>query len=155
MNPVSCTQEAAVLRAVCAGEMPQTLASHAAGCAVCREIVETSHWMQSLARGTAQSVALPDAKLVWWQARLADRQAKAERTKGWLEWLEIAPGAIVPLGLAGWVAWHWYSIQAEAMKLLLSLAPQFVVTAYSFAMLAPVSLLFAAMFLMYPLLVKD
>jgi hypothetical protein len=69
--------------------------------------------------------------------------------------LETASGAVVLMGLAGWVAWHWFAIQAEAMKMLFDLAPQFALAAYSLAVLAPAVLLLAAMSLAYPLFVRD
>jgi hypothetical protein len=150
-----CGQEEAVSAAVTRGGLPQHLAAHAADCPRCREIVGTARWMQSLAHADGTIPELPDPKLIWWSAQLSGQQARVEKNRRLLGWLEIASGAAVPLGLAGWIAWRWFTIQAEAMKLLIGMTPQFGLAAYSLATLAPALLLLAAMFLAYPLLVRD
>lgn len=155
MSRTNCPEEASVLRAARVGGLPEALASHVAGCAGCREAVETLRWMQSLARGDTEQSALPDAKVIWWRAQLSDQRAKAGRTPRLLEWLELATGLVVPLCIAGWIAWHWFSIQGEAMKLLLGVAPGFALAASVCATLAPALLLLAATFLAYPLLLRD
>jgi hypothetical protein len=154
MSRTSCPQEEAILKAARAGELPEDFASHALRCAVCREIVQTARWMQSLAQGAVAGAALHDARLVWWNAQLADRRAKAEKTRTVLEWLEVFPGAIVPVVLAGWVAWNWFAIQGQATRLIGEWLPQFW-AAFALASLAPALLCLAAIFLAYPLLVGE
>jgi hypothetical protein len=134
--------------------MPRHVATHLPDCACCREIVAAAHWMQALAR-PSEAVELPDPKLVLWRAQISARHAAAEKTRSMLGWLETASGAVVLMGLAGWVAWHWFAIQAEGMKLLIGMTPRFALLAYSLATLAPALLLLAAMVLAYPLLVRD
>ena len=155
MSRSMCPQEAAVLRAARTGEWPEALAAHAAQCRHCREIADTARWMQALAQSSEKNPALPDAKLVWWRAQLAEQRAKAERTRNALGWLEIASGTVVPLGLAGWVAWHWYEIQARATLLLTGELSQFPAAAYAVASLAPALLFLAAISLVYPLFIRE
>ena len=155
MSGMSCPQEAAVWKAVRAGEWPEALATHAAGCAPCRGIVQAAQWMQSLAQTPEKNLAVPDANLIWWRAQLADRRAKTEKTQGVEEWLAFVSGAIVPLGLAAWVAWNWYGIQSAAGGLLMGLAPQFSLAAVPLAALAPALLFLGAISLAYPLLVRE
>ena len=155
MSGMTCPQEAAVLKAVRAGEWPEALVTHAAGCALCRGIVQTAQWMQALAQTPEKILAVPDANLVWWRAQLADRRAKTEKTQSVEEWLAFVSGAIVPLGLAAWVAWNWYGIQAAAGGLLMGLAPQFSLAAVSLAALAPALLFLGAISLAYSLLVRE
>ncbi len=155
MSGMTCPQEAAVLRAVRTGEWPEALAIHAAGCAPCRGIVQAAQWMQSLVQSSEKNLVLPDAKLVWWRAQLADRRAKAEGTQSVVEWLAFVSGAIAPLGLAGWVAWNWFGIQWQAARLLAGWSPQWAAAAYWFTSLAPALLFLAALSLAYPLLVRE
>lgn len=155
MSRTICPQEAAVTKAARTGEWTDSLRTHAAECAICREVVQTAHWMQALAQSPAKNHTMSDADLLWRRARLAERQAQAEKSQRGLEWLEILSGAIVPLGLAGWVAWNWYAIQGEATKMLIGLVPQLSLAAYSFSTLAPALLILAALSLAYPLLVRD
>jgi hypothetical protein len=152
MSRKGCVRETAVLRAAHAGELPETLAAHAAGCLSCREAIETLRWMQSLARDAAERGALPDAKVIWWKAQLSERQAKVEKIHNLATWLACGPGAVIGLAL---VASHWYSIQTQAMKLLFALAPQLTLIPYRLVALTPLLLFFAVMCLVYPLLAND
>lgn len=155
MNRTSCPQEEAVRKAAGAGKLPESVANHAFTCAVCRDVVQTSRWMQSLAQSDVQGSTLPDAKLVWWNAQLADRRSATEKKRRLLEGLEIITGAGAPILLAGWVAWNWYGIEALATQLLASQLPQFVEAEYALASLAPALLLLGALFLAYPLLIRE
>jgi hypothetical protein len=155
MNQANCPHEAAVSKAARTNEWQESLTTHLAECAHCREIVQASRWMQALAQTTAKTATLPDAQLLWTRAQLADRTAQAVRTRRLWEWVEVLSGATVPLGLAAWVAWNWYVIQGEATKLLVGLAPQLSLAAYSFSSLAPALLILAAISLAYPLLVRE
>jgi len=155
MSRASCTQEAAVTKAARTNAWSESLATHAAGCAVCREVLETARWMQALARDRGEDSQPPDASLVWWRMQLADRRAKAEKTRTVLEWAEIVSGAIVPLGLAGWATWNWFAIQGAAASLMIDLAPQFPLAVLSLSALVPALLVLGAISLVYPLVARE
>jgi hypothetical protein len=155
MNRGSCVHEAAVTKAASSGLWPESLRAHAEECAHCRGIVHAARWMQSLAQGGEKDADSADAKLLWWRAQLAERRARAEKTRGLLGWLEIVSGAAVPVMLAGWVVWHWYAIQAVAARSLIGLWPEFALAAVSFSALAPALLFLAAISLAYPLFGRE
>ena len=111
MKSVNCPQEAAITRAVRAGNIDESLPSHAATCAICREVFQAASWMQGLARTSESNPTLPDAGRVWWKAQLAEKQLKAEKAQDFSEWVEIISATVVSLGLAGWLAWNWFAIQ--------------------------------------------
>lgn len=125
MKPEICPQEMAVTRAARAGHGEESLQAHAAGCAICREIVPATRWMQALARQVEKEAALPDASLLWWKARLAQKQGEVERAQRPLEWAEVALPAIIAVGVAGWLAWNWPSVPGWLARLLVGLIPQF------------------------------
>jgi hypothetical protein len=157
-----CSQEEVVARAIRAGEWPTELAAHAARCTVCRDVAQTSQWMRSLASSIdARSVnsqaarALPDPELAWQRARLAEERTKSERVFTVLEWVQAGSAAAAPIGLAGWVAWNWYAIEAMAGQFLLDAWPQLSSATYALASLAPAALTLAALALGYPLLAGD
>jgi hypothetical protein len=155
MSWAKCGHEDAVSKAQRRGELPERLATHVAECAVCREIVEAARWMRSVAHDTARIDNVPAAELVWSRARYAERMEQAARKRRTLEWAEICSGAAVPVGLAGWVAWNWYGVEAQAAQLLEGQLPQFPLAIYAIANVAPALLFLAAISLAYPLLVRD
>ena len=157
-----CSQEEVVAKAVRAGEWPAELAVHAAECAVCRDVAQATQWMRSLASSldaplvNSQPVrALPDPELAWQRARLAEARAKAEKVFTVIEWVQAGSAAAAPIGLAGWVAWNWYAIEAMAGQFLLDAWPQLSSATYALASLVPAALTLAALALGYPLLAGD
>ena len=150
----SCPQEAEVSRAVGTREWQESVGTHVAECTYCWEIVQTSHWMQALVEGPTKNRDLGDAEQLWRKAQLAERQAKANKNQGFLEWLEVLSGTVVPLSLAGWVAWNWYEIQGQVTALLIGSWPQLWATAYSLSSLAPAVLVLAAISSVYPLFTR-
>jgi hypothetical protein len=156
MKQMNCAQEASVTKAVRTGNWDESLTTHSAKCPVCQEIIQTASWMQALARSPETISTLPDASLLWWKARLAEKQAKAEKAQAISEWVEIASGAAISIGLAAWVAWNWLAIQAQMARVLGAM--QLWVTAYSTTLLfLPVTavLCLALAVLTYPILVDD
>jgi hypothetical protein len=156
VKQINCAQEAAVTKAVRTGNWEESLTAHAATCAACREIIHTASWMQGLARNSEAISTLPDASLLWWKARLSEKQAKVEKAQELSEWVEIASGAAISIGLAAWVAWNWFAIQALMTRFMGAM--QLWVTAYSTSLLfLPVTavLCLALAILTYPILVDD
>ncbi len=156
MKQLNCAQEAAVTKAVRTGNWEESLTAHAATCAVCREIIQTANWMQTLARSSETISPLPDASLLWWKARLSEKQEKAERAQDVSEWVEIGFVTAISIGLAAWVAWNWFAVQASMTRLMVTM--QLWVTAYSTTLLfLPVAavLCLALAVLTYPIVVDD
>jgi hypothetical protein len=156
MKQMNCAQEAAVTKAVRTGNWEESLTAHAATCAVCRDIIEAASWMQALARSPEAISTLPEASLLWWKARLSEKQEKAERVQDVSEWVEIASVTAISIGLAAWVAWNWLAVQTSMTKLMVTM--QLWVTASSMSLLfLPVSVVLCLAFavLTYPILVDD
>lgn len=106
----NCPQEEAVSEAARSGHWEESVSRHAAECPYCREIVQTSSWMQAMAQGGAGDAALPDASLLWWRAQLSERRAKLERAQKAIEWLQIASNVLACVGLVGWTVWNWRAV---------------------------------------------
>ena len=156
MKELNCPQEAAVTKAVLTGDMQTSLKTHAATCTICREIIQASSWMQALARSSESNHTLPDASMLWWRARLSEKQAKSEKAQDILEWVEITSAVAILFGLAAWVSWNWYGIQ-ELMTWILA-GTQLWLTAYSKPILfLPIIavLCVGALVIAYPTLVDE
>lgn len=118
MSQASCPQEAEAHKAVRTGTWEAGLSAHVAGCAVCREIVQVSRWMQTLAESPGETHALPDAGLLWWRAQLSEKQAEGERARKILDWAEFIFATLLVAGLVGWIGWNWIAIQTLLTSLL-------------------------------------
>jgi hypothetical protein len=118
MARLDCPEEVAVSKAVRNGGLDTLLEAHVAGCEVCRGIVAASVYMQGVAKVSSSDAALPDAGLLYWRARLSEDAARAEKASHVLDWVSIAPVAVV-IGVAGWIVWHWFVILG-AIELLVS-----------------------------------
>jgi hypothetical protein len=153
---INCPQEAVLTKAVRTGNLETSLTIHAATCTVCREIIQASSWMQALARGSESNPILPDAGLLWWRARLSEKQAKAEKAQDVLDCVEITSAAAISVVLGGWVAWNWYAIQR--LIAWISAGANSWATAYSMPFFfSPIIavLCLAALVLAYPILVDE
>lgn len=162
MRRESCGQEGEVLRAVHTGMWEEALSAHATACAVCREIVEVSRWMKTLAESPEGTDPLPDAGLVWCRAQLSEKQAEAERAQNILDWAGFIFAVLVSAALAGWVGWNWDAIQgtltsllADAWQGLWAAWPSVFGTMPALSLSGVVILFLAAIVLAYPLLVRD
>jgi hypothetical protein len=117
MSRTSCSEEAAIARAVRTGEWNEALQSHLRACATCRGVQEAARWMQALAAAPQPSVQarndLPDPQILWLRAQLSERQAAAERAQKALQWVEIACITAACAGLSIWLAWSWNGIGGE------------------------------------------
>lgn len=125
MKQAICPEEAAVLRAIRAGQWPEALQAHGAVCTACQETAQLSHWMRGLALGPQENLALPEAGLLWCKALLAQKQAEVERAQKPLEVIEAVSASVIALTSAGWLAWNWPGIQGWWNGLLAGLAPQY------------------------------
>jgi hypothetical protein len=119
----TCPQEEAISAAVRTGEWTESLQVHAAECTVCGDILSASQWIRAFSGNATANASenalanaslaaddgalhdsLPDPSVVWWRARMADKQREAEHAHKALAWFEIAAAAAICLGLAGWLA---------------------------------------------------
>ena len=166
MKTLVCPQEGAVWRAARATRWDEALTTHVKECSVCREIVQTTRWMQALPQPAERTPALPDASLLWRRSRLLQKQAEAQRTLRTLDLVEVLPGAIFALAFAGWLAWNWSSAGGLLTWVLVRMLPQVwrftwtVATAAPFFssgtfLLAAVALSLGAIFAASPLLAKE
>jgi len=109
MTRLDCPEEAAVTKAIRSGGLDDLLTAHAAECEICRGIVAASAYVQGVGEVSSNDAALPDPGLLYWRARLSEDVARVEKASGVLDWVSIAPVAVV-IGVGGWVVWHWFVI---------------------------------------------
>ena len=96
----TCTREHAVAAAARMGGLPEELAAHAAGCAVCAEALLVASFLS----GEEERVEVPAAGLVYWRAELKARREQAERAMRPMRAMEMAAmvllsGMVVGLGM--------------------------------------------------------
>ena len=77
MKPTSCSHEQAIVTAVQTATWTDALRSHLSSCAGCQETVQIAGVMHSLAASENNSRPLPDAKVIWLKAQLAQRRSSA------------------------------------------------------------------------------
>ena len=129
MKQAICPPEGAVLRAARTDQWEGSLKTHVANCPVCREIVQTSRWMQALAQRSEKDMLLPDAGLLWWKAHLSQIHAHAEQAQKPLVVVEVISEAAIALAaialaLAGWLTWSWSEVPGVMTGLLTGLLSQ-------------------------------
>jgi hypothetical protein len=140
----------------------EALRAHARECAVCGEIVQVSQWMQTLAEAPDGTEVLPDPGLLWWRARLSEKQMKMERAGKILGWLEFVFATLLFTALAGWMYWHWNVIQTRLATFLAGGENQLwgsvLTVAGATPILSPFGVVILSMLaigLVYPLLARD
>ena len=77
MNNTPCPRDESVLAAAQSENWTDELRTHLTHCASCQQVVQIAGWMQSLAVVEHDLPDLPDAKLIWLKAQLAQRRASA------------------------------------------------------------------------------
>jgi hypothetical protein len=161
MSQRNCAHEEAVSEAVRSGNWEGSTARHAAECQICREIVQTSRWMQAMAGSVEGGSALPDASLLWWRAQLSERQARLERTQNAVEWSQIVSSVFVSAGLLVWAVWNWRAVVGALAWLSSDVWSRVWLAGYLLAVSAPntfwpiaVVVSLAMVVLAYPLLEK-
>lgn len=161
MRRENCSKLEAVTQAIRTQVWPESVAAHAEECEICQDVAQTARWLQALASGSranesaAGTSPLPDPGLVWWKAQLTETDSQNKRAQILLEGVQIGSTVIIPIGLAGWVAWNWYSIELMAERFLVETWPQISFATYTLASLVPAFLTLAALALSYPLLVRE
>jgi hypothetical protein len=77
MKPTLCSHEQSIIAAVQTESWTDALRMHLGSCASCQETFQIAGYMHSLAAVEDDSRPLPDAKVIWLKAQLAQRRASA------------------------------------------------------------------------------
>jgi hypothetical protein len=104
----SCEHEAAVRDMARSNADAPALRGHAETCAVCRETLAVTTWMQQLATSAIDRPPLPDPMHIWLKAEML-RRWDAQR-KAAVAPLEVGDRIQIGMGLAGaaaLLAWLW------------------------------------------------
>jgi len=78
MRKTPCPNEGKVMQSARTGCWDEHARTHLAQCDDCRETAETIMLLHTIAAEDAKA-PVPDAQMVWWNARLDDRQRIAEK----------------------------------------------------------------------------
>lgn len=76
----SCEYEEQVVAALGAGQVPEQLAAHMEGCAVCRDVKLVFGFLESASAVQPEDTPVATAGLIWWRARLYEKRALAARS---------------------------------------------------------------------------
>jgi len=161
IRQTNCSKQEEVTKAIRSQQWPEPIAAHVAECEICRDVTQAARWMQALAGSSDPDTvgptmhSLPDPGLVWWKAQLSETHSRTGKGRLFMETLQIGSMVIAPIGLAGWVAWNWYDIQAVAERFLLDTWPQISIATYALASLAPAVLALAALAIGYPFFIRE
>lgn len=111
MRMMQCDRERAVVDAVVSGRWEsawgEEIRRHAAGCAICSEVVLLAQALQREDEAAQAEVRLPSAGLVWWKAQLAARRAAEARAVQPIALMERAAQALGGLAAFGLAVWQW------------------------------------------------
>jgi hypothetical protein len=107
MKPAICVHEQSVLEAVNSDRWSEFLRRHLEDCALCQEAIQVSSLLRTFAGTADQEHRLPDSRLIWLKAQLAQRQTAAAEVLRPLELFHrIAYGVIGLLAAAlFWMKW--------------------------------------------------
>lgn len=97
-----CSRESDTARAASAGEWPEGLRTHAAGCPICRDVALVAATLDRARRYLPAGPPVANAGRIWWMARIRARRADAERALRPISVMElVAIAAAVPFVAAG------------------------------------------------------
>ena len=100
MKHTSCLHEESIAVAVQTGSWTDALRTHLSDCVSCQETVQIAGWMHSLAAAEDNSHPLPDARVIWLKANLAQKRASTAE-------------ALRPVETFQWVAWGVAALAAR------------------------------------------
>jgi hypothetical protein len=97
---MSCPHEERAARLAATSPDDSWLVDHARDCEECAGLIEVSRWMQEMegADDAVNAARLPSAGQIWWKARVAAREAAAEKA---LRPLRLVESATVAAALVG------------------------------------------------------
>jgi hypothetical protein len=91
MSALECPREQDVINAIVTGRWPDagddSLRTHAAACAVCKELVEVTSVMRIDRDGLHEEMTLPSAGQVWWRAAIRARVEASQRVAQPMSWI--------------------------------------------------------------------
>jgi hypothetical protein len=160
MKPTVCIYEQSVLEAASSGQWAEPLRRHFAGCALCQESLQVSSWMRDFAETTHEARQLPDPRLIWLKARLAQRHAAAAQVLRPLEIFHYVTCGVVGLVLLASLVMKWQHIEAWLTHLNSSWAAVFDASGLA-SQLVPLAastlglLSIAALFAIYAVFAKE
>jgi hypothetical protein len=95
-----------------AGPWGEEIRKHAAGCAVCSEVVFVATAMRREDELVQAELRLPSAGLVWWKAQRAARRDAEQRATQPIAWAERMAQFMGVLAVLGLIFWQWPRIAA-------------------------------------------
>jgi hypothetical protein len=111
MKTPQCDREQQVLDALRSGRWTgpwgEEIRRHAAGCAVCSEVVLVAEALRQEEELIQAEARLPTAGLVWWKAQRAARRAAEERAAQPIALVERMARVFAVLAVLGLGMWRW------------------------------------------------
>ena len=99
-----CSRESDTARAASAGEWPDGVRAHAAGCPICRDVALVAGALRRDPRHLPADLPPAAAGRIWWMARIRARRAAAQRALRPITVMELAAMAAMALVAAGALA---------------------------------------------------
>ena len=118
MKIKTCKFEGAVSKAIVSGNWENSLQTHVSKCPICYEVVQIARWMQKLSHPSEDPQGLPDAKLIWWRAKLIEKQSADDHSLRPIEIAVLSAIAVSTLLLGTWITWTWPQIQPLLLNAL-------------------------------------
>lgn len=108
----NCNQEEAVQMALRRGTWDEPLRAHVADCPECADLVLVAQYLESEARSARHEAEknLPSPGLIWWKAEILAKRVASERATRPIAVFEKIAYAVGALGLFGFAAWNWSTI---------------------------------------------
>lgn len=141
MSSLLCFQEQQILEAVRSGQWPEALRTHLAGCAICQESAEIAACMRGLAELEEDDCPLPDPRLIWMKAQIADRRARAAQVLKPLETFQRVAWTVLTLAASLSLVVKWPLIEKAVSQINSSSKAVFVAAGFPF--LFPVLIILA------------
>lgn len=117
-----------VVQAVTGAAVDEAVSAHLRDCEECRETVDISRHMRSMAAVGPSPQTLPAAGLVWWRFQLRQRHLQARRATRSIVWMQILSLAGVAVTASvlivtneKWLAPVWNSISAALQEVAMPL----------------------------------
>lgn len=111
MKYEECPHEHLVHQAVQSGQWAESVTCHVDACASCREVVQITQWIRTMAGASEVPASLPDPSLLWLKAQFLEQQAAREQAFQPLMLVGTVTLALATAIPAGALAWYWSEIQ--------------------------------------------
>jgi len=111
MKPTSCSHEQTIVAAVQTETWTDALRMHLSSCVSCQETVQIAGWMHSLAAVEDSVRPLPDARVIWLKAHLAQRRASAAEALKPVETFQRVAWGVAALALLFGLFAKWAQLE--------------------------------------------